>query len=816
MKNKPKIIWVSTIIVAIIFLILLSLHYGQILLANADQISDVLLFESNSTLQGALFPSTHSFLLKWPIFFIIALFGAQPYQFVIVTILMNLVVFLFFAILFKLITKEWKMSLLVLLAFLSTYMLIPLEPHVGALLPLNFSMITTRNIEYIIFIIAILMLIKSKENIRSKYFWIASALLGLVIASDRLFLSFSVGGALLMGATALIFKKRHIFKPAAVWLFNSAIAFIGAFTFVTIINFSKITSIGGIGPSPYGLVDSLYKMIMGLAFVILDTASLFGANPLQIPFTQYLSKPSLLLNVGLIFYAFNAVIMIVGFYALYKVLINTKKDYSLYWRRSIIYLSFVCIVAYAVFVSTDHFYPVDGRYLSIMYLTVFLSLAVYVRNVKLSKKMYKRLLITLIIACVGSFVTGYIVVNKNSQYYQPRMQSYEQAIKEMKANNVFYVIGDYWDLMPLRIKSNSTINIVPTVNCTNQQEILSSSEWYKPILRNEPIAVLAGGVKSNNSEEICSKTVYEQFYGKPTSVINLSAKKQLLLYKNGVERLTVQGQANDFGNNINIINSNDESACKNGKSLQIIAHQDDDLLFMNPDVQADVKSKKCILTMYLTSGDPYGQPDYQQKREDGAKAAYSHMLASKDVWKQDDLYYQNIRLKSYTNDRVRLVFYKIPDGGRDGSGAKSKNQSLQQLLQGTQSINSVDGINTYNKDMLVDITKTIVDTYAPNNVRAHAADLVLKEDHGDHQAVNMLVQLALADSPYYKNIQYYIGYHARLLPANLNPDQVQEKYATFLTYAKNDGAVCQSLQDCNKDFDFYGNFMQRQYVAPSQ
>ena len=418
-------------------------------------------------------------------------------------------------------------------------------------------------------------------------------------------------------------------------------------------------------------------------------------------------------------------------------------------------------------------------------------------------------------ACIGSFATGYIVLDKNEQYYQSRIQSYEQVIKEIKANNISYVIGDYWDVMPLKVQSNSKINIVPTVNCTNQQTILSSSEWYKPILRNEPIAVIVGGAKTNSTDAICTKAIYEQFYGKPTAIVDLPAQKQLLIYKNGVERLVHQGQANTYSNNVTIVKNN-KNFCKNGKSVQIIAHQDDDLLFMNPDVQADVKAQKCILTLYLTSGDPYGLSDYQQQREAGAKAVYSHMLGSDAGWKTDDIYYKDVTLKSFTNGTVRLIYFRIPDGGRDGLGSNNNNQSLQQLLQGTKSIKSVDGVNTYTKDSIVDITKTIVNTYKPNVIRTQAADLILKEDHGDHQAVNKLVQLSLADTNYIKDIQYYLGYHVRILPANLSPDQVQEKYATFLTYAKNDGAVCQSVHDCNKDFDFYGNFMHRQYVAPRQ
>src|SRR3954471_18427487 len=37
-------------------------------IGNADQLSDPYLFSNAATFHGAIFPSTHTFLLKWPIF----------------------------------------------------------------------------------------------------------------------------------------------------------------------------------------------------------------------------------------------------------------------------------------------------------------------------------------------------------------------------------------------------------------------------------------------------------------------------------------------------------------------------------------------------------------------------------------------------------------------------------------------------------------------------------------------------------------------------------------------------------------------------
>jgi hypothetical protein len=39
------------------------------------------------------------------------------------------------------------------------------------------------------------------------------------------------------------------------------------------------------------------------------------------------------------------------------------------------------------------------------------------------------------------------------------------------------------------------------------------------------------------------------------------------------------------------------------RSLDVVAHEDDDLLFMNPDIQHDIRAGVCVTTVFLTAGD---------------------------------------------------------------------------------------------------------------------------------------------------------------------------------------------------------------------
>src|SRR4051812_7558258 len=57
------------------------------------------------------------------------------------------------------------------------------------------------------------------------------------------------------------------------------------------------------------------------------------------------------------------------------------------------------------------------------------------------------------------------------------------------------------------------------------------------------------------------------------------------------------------------------AGCTSGATLTIVAHEDDDLLFRNPDIGREISSGRCIETLYVTAGDANSGPTYWQSRE---------------------------------------------------------------------------------------------------------------------------------------------------------------------------------------------------------
>ena len=66
-----KIYMVSSVAIVLGTTLFWSLLGARLQQGNADQLANTDLFESLATFRGATFPGAHSFLLKWPIFFLI-------------------------------------------------------------------------------------------------------------------------------------------------------------------------------------------------------------------------------------------------------------------------------------------------------------------------------------------------------------------------------------------------------------------------------------------------------------------------------------------------------------------------------------------------------------------------------------------------------------------------------------------------------------------------------------------------------------------------------------------------------------------------
>src|SRR5262245_22237578 len=106
--------------------------------------------------------------------------------------------------------------------------------------------------------------------------------------------------------------------------------------------------------------------------------------------------------------------------------------------------------------------------------------------------------------------------------------------------------------------------------------------------------------------------------------------------------------------------------------MNLVAHEDDDLLFISPDlVHAIGGGGTCVRTVFLTAGDAGQDQTYWSGREAGIKAAYAQMAGVANTWTQSNAAVPGQTVSLFTlagNSAVSVAFMRLPDGLTDGSG----------------------------------------------------------------------------------------------------------------------------------------------------
>ncbi|MEK7059261.1 MAG: PIG-L family deacetylase, partial [Patescibacteria group bacterium] len=406
-------------------------------------------------------------------------------------------------------------------------------------------------------------------------------------------------------------------------------------------------------------------------------------------------------------------------------------------------------------------------------------------------------------------------------------------VRTIENHRVDVLVGDYWRVLPIKLAGNSKQLVSPLADCTTQRQILTSGQW-QPDLRHNSFAYLLTLDGSKTGYPHCDLSQIVAAYGLPNASAliegTLSRPKELLLfYDRGVHKAL--GAVASELKSVTILpvelSELVHTDCPEGTIMNIVAHQDDDLLFMNPDLLHSVKAGSCVRSVYLTAGDAGADAPYWLSRENGSEAAYSSMIGVPSLWIQ-----QIVRLPSGQfvtidspkgNDRVSLIFMHLPDGNVGGEGFGASNHgSLDSLEMGRLArLQTVDHQSSYNSRQLLAALVALMRTYRPAELRTQSDYVTAQaQDHSDHRATGRLAARAFKDyeaqqQPGYEGvpISYYMGYPIHQLEPNLFEQDYQDKLVAFMAYAAYDGGVCRSIEQCLYN-PAYGAYLSRQYTNP--
>ncbi|MEU6038199.1 ricin-type beta-trefoil lectin domain protein [Actinomadura sp. NPDC047616] len=205
-----------------------------------------------------------------------------------------------------------------------------------------------------------------------------------------------------------------------------------------------------------------------------------------------------------------------------------------------------------------------------------------------------------------------------------------------------------------------------------------------------------------------------------------------------------------------------------------MAHQDDDLLSLNPAIRDLIRAGCPVSTVYLTAGDGERGADFVANRENGVREAYAAMAGARNHWSPRPVQVGDRTLRSYRLLRreVRLTFMELPDGRPAGD----RHPSLLGLFTGAVSqIGPLNGARAYNEaELLATLDQLVVRwnigrilTLDPDNTRfGYDGWRTGGVDHSDHGVT----------ARYFRKVAY-----RRALPVRTYLGYTMSKYTPNLT-----------------------------------
>lgn len=237
-----------------------------------------------------------------------------------------------------------------------------------------------------------------------------------------------------------------------------------------------------------------------------------------------------------------------------------------------------------------------------------------------------------------------------------------------------------------------------------------------------------------------------------------------------------------------------EGCAAAGSVVNMVAHEDDDLLFMNPDVDQAIKRGSCVRTFYLTAGDNNTGSAYAAQREAGARSAYAYMAGVANQWTATTFTSNNHTLAMYVlqgNPNVSLVFFRLHEWADHYSG----HVTLPALWDGTATgpITTLDGSDSYTRsDLITTLKDALAQTPAPDTLNTQDPTSVYEPnipldkssvtDHPDHIAVALFAQQAWELSGLPMQLHQYRCDNTADSAPNLYGDDVTRKATVFSDY----------------------------------
>ncbi len=491
---------------------------------NADQLADGLLFEHSKSFAGALFPASHTLLLKWLIFLLLAMFHNAAPIYACMTILVVLLSVTGLAYGLHRIASNSLVFGTLCLGLACVLILVPAQLFHGPTAPLNMAMLTGRNVEYVVYL-GVLVLYLRAQAYWSIRWTTATLALAVLFASDQLFVPLSIGGGLLLMVVTAIhrYQLRDVAKR---WLWGTGLAWILARVLLLALG-RQVHVIGDI-TSPYGFISNWHELWSGLHFAAKALLLNLGITRADGPLAIIPAATNLMVG---------AAMAAAGTMVTRQVLHNHDEP-TLAEGLSLMLVASTA-AAIILFVCTDHPYAADARYLTISLFAGFVTLATYLRSVELESNILLAAggILALAIMCGLTALTGHIRREVAHDPLRHRNQLVAQALAKHPEE---VLVGNYWRVLPIKaLTVHADQNVMPLRSCLQASESLRSITWQRD-LRRHSFAYLLSLRPDGTPFSDCTLHTVEFRYGKPTSSAIIAGNRRnpeevLLFYDRGAD-----------------------------------------------------------------------------------------------------------------------------------------------------------------------------------------------------------------------------------------------------------------------------------------
>jgi LmbE family N-acetylglucosaminyl deacetylase len=232
-----------------------------------------------------------------------------------------------------------------------------------------------------------------------------------------------------------------------------------------------------------------------------------------------------------------------------------------------------------------------------------------------------------------------------------------------------------------------------------------------------------------------------------------------------------------------------QADCHAGTLVTVVAHLDDDLLFVNPGISDKLAAGWCVTTVHLIGGANGANFDYVKLREKGTRLAYARMAGVPDEWIEStvDIAGKPVhQMVLKQQPRVKLLELRMPGGGVRGGRVPLGLLWDQGATIETYPLNA-DGTNTthYDRPSLIATVRAILTT--ATEIYTLNPDTVPFIEHPDHIYAARITRVAAQQLGRDIPIGYHVTYPTGALPKNLDAADTQKKRDDVASYFAVDG-----------------------------